>query len=79
MPAEIPCNGLCLVGGKDLVTNEMNVTLNILVQQRSFKSEIQIQNMMRFKTLYMFKDFYLWEKQIFLLVDVATFKVHWAH
>lgn len=79
MPAEIPCNGLCLVGGKGLVTSEMNVTLNIVIQQRSFKSEIQIQNMMCFKTLYMFKYFYLWEKQIFLLVDVATFKVHWAH
>lgn len=31
MPAEIPCNGLCLVGGKGLVTSEMNVTLNIVI------------------------------------------------
>lgn len=59
MPGEIPCNGLCLLGGKDLVTSEMNVTLNIVIQQRSFRSEIQIQNMMHFKTLYMFKYFYL--------------------
>lgn len=50
MPGEIMCNRLYLLRGKKIFTDEMNVLFSTLIGQRSFKSEIQIQNMIHFKT-----------------------------
>lgn len=41
---EVTCNGLYLLHGKDFSTDEVNVMFSTLMWQSSFKSEIQLPN-----------------------------------
>lgn len=78
LPAEVTCYGSHLLDGKDFVTDDTNVTLNTVTQQRLSKLQIQTQYKIHLKNevhIFVFKtlrksDFF------FPLVDVANFKVH---